>query len=44
MALAVLRGALLPLIREPSPALFARRRRRMPSGLRLLNAPLRPFK
>jgi predicted transposase YbfD/YdcC len=44
MALAVLRGALLPLIREPCPALFARCRRRMASALRLLKSPLKPLK
>jgi hypothetical protein len=44
MTLAVLRGALLPLIREPCPALFARCRRRMASALHLLKSPLRPFK
>lgn len=42
--LAVLRGALLALCREPSPTLFARHRRSPAAALRLINFPLVPFK
>lgn len=44
IALAILRGALLPLIREPCPNLFARCRRRIASAFKLINSPLMPFK
>lgn len=44
MVLAVLRGALLALIREPCPALFARCRRRPASALSMVKKPLPPLK
>ena len=39
--LAVLRGALLALINEPCPALFARCRQRASHALNLINSPLK---
>lgn len=43
MALALLRGALLSLIKEPAPSLFARCRRRPASAFHLIRSPLLPL-